>query len=189
MAETVFGTLMTDYRLTFDRSSGRVKFDCRMTQVGQAGAPNIGFSVPMPPDILSEFMTYKPFKGMIGQHSFLVTGFTVEITVSKDQNPPSSPQPQRAAASEDVAEPTGILSRIDWGAVGFGLVVLGTVAAAVFFFPGTAMAVAVIVVAGGLGALLWDSAEAKDRSGPIIGGGHGGVTQIPQIVVTARRPR
>lgn len=84
---------------------------------------------------------------------------------------------------------SSILSNIDWRIIVAGIGALGFVAAAIIFFPGTSMAVAVVVVAGGLGASLWSNAEAKGRRGPVTGGGQADVMQIPEIVVTARRPR
>ena len=62
-----------------------------MTQTGHAGTPDVGFGVPMPPDIIQEFLKFKPFTGTLDGDSFLVSSFTIELTLSRDQqtSPPS----------------------------------------------------------------------------------------------------
>ena len=179
--ETVVGELLTDYQLTYDAASKRVKFACKLTQVGHGGAPDIGAIVPTPPDVFAEFISWKtPISGRFMGQSFLVNKFSVEIGIAVDgeqRRPPSAPL-TLAQPRSDVA------SSIDWGQVGARVLLVGILGVGLFFFCGPEMAVAALVVAA-LGVGIWGEAEAKGRSGPITGVEGG----IPTFSITVYAPR
>ena len=187
-AQTVAGKLLTDYQFAFDGATGRLKFTCKMTQAGNAGAPDMGFGVPTPPDILQEFLKYKPFKGTLDGHHFLVSSFTVELTLSRDQSlPPSQPAP--AEAPEERRR--RMLSAINWNAVVL-TALIGVLALGCFFFGGWALAAAAVFIGLGLGLRMWGHAEARERSEALTGArgpvATPDVIVLPEITVYGTRP-
>ena len=183
-ADTVMGQLLSDYQLTYDAPSKAVKFACKLTQVGQGGAPSIGFAIPMPPDIVQEFITYKPIKGTFAGHGFLAATFTVEITLGPDQQPAS--QVSRFQPQEEMPP------AIDWHAVALALFGTVVIAAGIIFFAGPGLAAAALVVGAGLGAsALWNATEAKGLSGPFIGHGSGGSgpSAVIDVYTTGHQPQ